>query len=569
MSLPTPTVLRDGSFGLHHTPSGPTRGLAAVICPTIGYEAVCSHRALRVLAERLAAAGVAALRVDYHGTGDAGGDDRDPGRLAAWLGSIDAAIDVAKLSSGADRVLLFGLRLGANLAGLAAARRSDVASVALFAPCTSGKSFVRETRAFRLLAAASEGLGVPAESDDLDAAGYVLTHETLAALSKELVWPKTRLAPKVLLLERDDAPTDPRLTTTLRAAPDAAVEIASLPGYAAMMVDPHRTVVPTAIIERVAGWALEQAGDAPSGTPAPLPAATIAGDGYEERARWLGDERRKLFGVVSEPKARARANVVLLNPGSVHHIGSNRMHVRWARAWAAEGLRVVRVDVGGIGESPAAPGEPENATYSKSAVPDVLRILRALPTTEPIVLVGLCSGAYAAYHTALSGESGATPPRGVVLINPQTFHFKEGDSLDVSPLAEARRYKSSLFDKDKWIRLLGGRVDVRNLLRVVASRAALEVRTRVDKRLGGPDVARELTAIVRRGIDVLLVYSATDPGLDYLTMHAKSALAELRQGPGFKLDLVQEADHTFTPIDSQRRLFAMLTAHLERLVPPR
>ncbi|MCU1487507.1 MAG: hypothetical protein JWN67_4253, partial [Actinomycetia bacterium] len=78
-------------FGWLHAPDGGTARAGVVLCPPTGYEAVCSHRTLRVVAERLAELGIAALRFDYDGTGDSAGRHDDPGRVDAWVGSVEAA----------------------------------------------------------------------------------------------------------------------------------------------------------------------------------------------------------------------------------------------------------------------------------------------------------------------------------------------------------------------------------------------------------------------------------------------------------------------------------------------
>jgi alpha/beta superfamily hydrolase len=564
VSFPDPGYLSDGSFVSFHRAEAGSRDVVAVVCPTIGYEAISSHRALRVLAERLASRGTAALRVDYHGTGDSAGSDDDDGRVEAWLRSIHLAADAAKTLSGARRVVLFGLRLGANLAAVAASRRDDVAGLVLYAPCTSGKSFVRETRAFRLLAAASEGLPPPEESGDLDAAGFVLRKETLASLAGALAWPASVGGAKVLVLARDDAATDERVLAALRAT-GAEVLHAAPPGYAAMMVDPHRTVVPVAAFDEAVSFVGSLSGEPASALSPSRPAAlspALSAPAFEERPRWIG---RGIFSISTVPSGRRRGTAVLLNPGSVHHVGSNRLHVRWARAWAERGIATLRIDVGGIGESPPAPGARENETYSKSAVPDVLSAVREASLGGPVAIVGLCSGAYAAYHAALAARARDEVPRAVVLINPQTFHYRDGDSLDVSPLGETKRYRASALDPEKWRRLLSGKVDLANVAKIVLSRAALEVRTRLARHLGGPDVRREIATLLDRDVDVLLVYSATDPGLDYLTMETGRSLDRLRRRPNLRLELVQQADHTFTPLASQDRLTTILTAHLDRV----
>ena len=595
MNHPREIIFGDGCFGLYHAPEGAlVRDVAVVICPTLGYEAVCSHRALRELAQKLAASGIATLRFDYHGTGDSAGHDRLPHRLDAWQASIDAAIHAVRRASHARAVILVGLRLGANLVAARGAERGDLAGVVLFAPCASGKSFVRETRAFRLLAAAQEGYTPPAEADELDAAGFVLTSETIADLTRLLTWPKTRIAQRILVLERDDGSLDSKVRTALEGS-GSSVEIVKIAGYGKMMVDPHRTTVPHVLNERIATWiasgheaiasrelSSRDAGGGELLREAPASTAPVSntsgdsvleGDGFTERARWFG-ARGRLFGIVTEPTrpGARRGTVVLLNPGSVHHIGSNRMHVTWARAWASAGFAVARIDVGGIGESPASSGQPENQTYSQSAVPDVETVMAELgraPGCGPITLIGICSGGYAAFHVALGGSarsaSGARGrPTSVVLINPQTFHFQEGDSLDVNPLTESRHYKKSLVDPEKWKRLLAGKIDLGNGARALFRIAARRIKTEVARRIGAEDVGRELAAIAAR-IDVLLMYSASDPGLDYLNLHARKALAGLRALPRFQMSIIADADHTFTLVDAQRRLQAKLFEHIERI----
>ena len=72
-------------IGHLHTPTGEARDLCTVICPVpFGYENICSHRALRVLADHLARAGIASLRFDFPGTGDSDGvHDVD-----AWIAAV-------------------------------------------------------------------------------------------------------------------------------------------------------------------------------------------------------------------------------------------------------------------------------------------------------------------------------------------------------------------------------------------------------------------------------------------------------------------------------------------------
>src|SRR4029077_6329596 len=76
------------AFGWYHAPLGAPRDMAVVLCPSLGHESVCTHRAYRPLAEQLATLGFPVLRFDYHGTGDSAGTDRDGDRVPDWLAPI-------------------------------------------------------------------------------------------------------------------------------------------------------------------------------------------------------------------------------------------------------------------------------------------------------------------------------------------------------------------------------------------------------------------------------------------------------------------------------------------------
>ena len=73
----------DPVFGVFHDVPVPA-DTAVLFLPPFGYDDVCAYRGLRMWALSLAAAGVAALRIDPPGSGDSGGGPRDEGRAAAW-----------------------------------------------------------------------------------------------------------------------------------------------------------------------------------------------------------------------------------------------------------------------------------------------------------------------------------------------------------------------------------------------------------------------------------------------------------------------------------------------------
>ncbi len=128
-------------FGIYHAPAAQSaRNRGVVVCNPFGDEAIKAHRALRELANRLAAERFHVLRFDYFGTGDSAGETEE-GRVEQWIEDIGTAADELRDSSGVAKVSIVGLRLGGSLALQAAARRRDIDRVAMWDPIVRGKPY--------------------------------------------------------------------------------------------------------------------------------------------------------------------------------------------------------------------------------------------------------------------------------------------------------------------------------------------------------------------------------------------------------------------------------------------
>jgi pimeloyl-ACP methyl ester carboxylesterase len=133
-------------IGMLHSPASATerRTTAALLCTAMGQESIRAHRAMVTLADRLARVGIPALRFDYFGTGDSGGDDEE-GELDGWRADILRADIQLRAATGADSVAWIGLRLGAVLAATASttAPRAPEA-VFLWDPVLDGRAYLAE-----------------------------------------------------------------------------------------------------------------------------------------------------------------------------------------------------------------------------------------------------------------------------------------------------------------------------------------------------------------------------------------------------------------------------------------
>jgi hypothetical protein len=229
------------------------------------------------------------------------------------------------------------------------------------------------------------------------------------------------------------------------------------------------------------------------------------------------------------------------------------------------------MDIGGLGDSRTPPGGEENHAYPSHAVADIAAGVEALRAqgVERVTVAGLCSGAHASFHAGLELSGLA----GILVVNPIVFHWKSSDPLDVSAwvnYSSVRYYSSSLRRSDAWKRLLTGQVNVLKVARVAAvrlrevARAKMGAVLRVVQRPAGDNenVAAELDRIRRGNTDVFLLFSQGDPGEDFLMLNYAGEVRRLRRQPGFAMQSLENADHTFTMVGTRRRALAALTAHL-------
>jgi len=519
----------------------------------------------------LAEAGFPVIRLRYHGTGEAPGTDEDPARVQAWLASIRLAAEAAERLPGVDSVGLVGIRLGGLLAGGAAMER-QVSLMALWEPCVSGAAYRREMEILASAPSASKLRTIDRvdEDDFLEAAGYVLTKETLDDLVRlDLMRMSPMGGPRVLLLGRDDRPPPMKLARHLEES-GCVVRQYRPKGFKEMMAYPEGAVPALEGFAVIREWALEHStpvDEQPTALPGLLPA--LSSGGITRRAVTFGPEER-LFGVLTSPDVESDGpppGVLLLTGGVVPRTAVNRMYVTVADDLASRGHRVLRFDVSGIGESDCEPGLPDGDPFPPSLHDDVraaISVLRGGNGELPIWLVGLCSGAYAAFRGAHEDDRVA----GVVLLNPLCFGPRgdAGTPVEVHQARDAEAYRSAVRDFGRWKRLVTGQVDLR---RPVAW-AALSARTWVSSRLSvlaarvgltPKGVLGEFVTLTRRGTEVHVVYAPDDPGVAALRAQIGGSTKPLARA-GVDFVTVEGGDHTF----NTRRIRRAVVEQIERFI---
>jgi pimeloyl-ACP methyl ester carboxylesterase len=485
---------------------------------------------------------------------------------------------------GVEEVMLVGLRLGGTLAAAAAAEMGGVDGLVMLAPPLSGGAYVRELKALAMLAPVIDGAPPPDPASlDLEAGGFVLTSETARDL-RQLDLQKLGRAPasRALVLARPDSVQEAKLATRLRAL-GTAVEEAPFAGYAQLMREVNFAKPPLQDMARIVAWMAEGASCRIPPAPPRLPPARLEIEdpaAIEEPVQFGPGEA--LMGVLCRPAlpVPGRPVVVFLNMGANHHIGANRQAVTLARKLAGQGFPSLRMDVAGIGDSPAWPGNPDNRLYDQDSCLDLQAALDWLDEQRfshgfgPTIALGLCCGAYVGFHGAVRDER----IQGLVMINLQRFIWHEGDSLET---VMRRSHRSTRFylgmsrRAQTWKRLLEGEIHLGAFLRMVAGR----VRKRLAAKLGelsgellGHQSARRRVlngfhVLAARNVRTLLLYSAEDGGLDEIDLHLGQGGRKLRRLPNVSLRIIEGTDHTFTTRWGRARLESALLDFLVRPSP--
>ena len=568
-------------FGWFYQLRNCTRNHGVVICQPLGHEQVHAHRTLRHLAERLAAQGFPVLRFDYHGTGDAEGTSTDPHRLDNWQINLSDAVQWMRTQGGIETVSLVGFRFGATLAALYA-EHQRVENLVLWSPVVKGSRYVRELNA--LSQVASHGTDA---SEVVEAAGFIYTRETIeeiSAMDLQKVTPRFRQA---LIVTAEGGPKEGALLEHLKQD-GAQVSHQTFKGYEQMMAEPHDTEVPHTALTSIVDWlisldssGIQHLGERPS--VASVTSVTLEGGNPARESIHRINESPDVFGVITEPAQGigSRPWIVMLNAGAAYHIGPGRLHVGVARYLATLGFPCLRVDFCGLGDSVIDNIHRENDSYAATSFRDVALIcnyLRSLAPGRPVVLMGLCSGAYVAFQSAAR----LSHPMIVesVLINPLTFFWREGMTINDSnteQLSAWHGYSNAILKWDNWRLLLSGKTrtgfrgSIRRFLRMMTPRIRFARPTQTaaqgshSNEYSHPprkDLPGDLSRIARSSRMLSMFVSDNEPGHFMLMYQARRKATQLMREGHLRCFFIQNADHTFSNEQARRSLIQSLADYL-------
>lgn len=285
-----------------------------------------------------------------------------------------------------------------------------------------------------------------------------------------------------------------------------------------------------------------------------------------ERVQLFG-KPSSLVGVISEPSqvdARERPAVILLNAGVIHRVGPNRLYVQIARAVAEAGFLALRLDGSGRGDSDVRPSTASFAEGDVKEIQDVMTYLAASRGVGTFVLMGICSGAALAFSIACADRRVA----GIVGIEPYIyptlgFHM--------------RYYARRIFRAASWWNTLTGRNALgRRLLGGWRSAGGPLVDAEMAGATVGPQtvpretVVQALRDLIARNLRLCMLFSGGGAGGVGVCNYRGQFVAAF-PGVDFKdclrVELIRDADHTFTLLSNQRRLLKTIREWMTATFP--
>ena len=408
------------------------------------------------------------MRFDYPGTGDseAEGDVEPPeGHWQSWLNSIDGAADWLRETTGASELVFCGLRIGATLASLVAAKRDDVAGLIQLAPVMRGNSYVRQLLVQSQL---QNGQPLPA-GEDLVFYEFRFSPRTLDEMrAVDLRKVAMRAGQKVALHPRADS----RLVDEcLDAWKAGGVEVVRGPWPRLEPMMRHNIIEENTLPDftNVIGWlskAMPYDATHRAVWPEPSP-AELRPSGCIETPLIFG-RRGRLFGILCRPEnGRPDLVVITTNSGRDPRYGSCRQSVTFARQLARQGIACLRLDFAGLGDSLGPLGKEHELTpmFESDRFPDIKGAIDALELRgySRFAAQGLCAGAYHCWQGALAD------PRlsALILVNIPLFILPGQVVMNYLTRRGSTMayYARRLFSVAGLKKLLGGRVDLLNILR--------------------------------------------------------------------------------------------------------
>jgi hypothetical protein len=278
-----------------------------------------------------------------------------------------------------------------------------------------------------------------------------------------------------------------------------------------------------------------------------------------EKVVRLGQDKN-VVGILSEGvkdgTGNGKTGVIILNSGLVHRVGPNRIYVKLARQLALQGIGVLRFDFSGVGDSSH---RKDNLPFAKSATEEVgfaMDFLSENRIATEFILMGICSGANISFRAAYEDARVV----GAVPINFQPPPTQLGQALKDS----AFYTETAATNLTSWIRFFSGKSNYRDIWKAIVTRMRIGA---LGKAIYHPDhetienvswLATVLRNFRERRLRLLMIGSGGETGDLYLRQMVRSDINALMDEGLLQIKAIAEADHLFTQLRTQQRLFEII-----------
>lgn len=565
-------------FASYHPPRGAQRRACPILlCDPWGSERMVMHLVYRTLARALSDEGFGVLRVDYLGTCDSSGDPFVGPQVERWIQSLKIASRWLLESTGAEKLCLMGVSIGGTIAAHFANGHPFVDGLFLWGAPNDGRSFVRELRAVRQFSKiTSDRAHRHSAEGELESMGFVLNPETADELMKMAPMKAARSSglTRVGLMHRGRSTLMKHWARYYEAVPSLWVQPESR--FELSDIGPRCAEPPASVMREIVRWATDAYPASPCKPVERValelrPSVVLEVDGKRVRETVVRfGPNRGLFGIVVSPEsgpAPGQPGIVLINGGTNHRVGINRNYTEWARRWASRGRLLLRMDLRGLGDSEGDWRVDLDSLYREAAgdVRFALDYLSSRHDLKNFVCLGLCSGAYQAFHASLNDDR----IDGLLLLSPLRF-----DPVDPKvgvrpvnqpperslPLAyylgralEPRSWRSAWAKREKMARLS------RQLAQRAVARALGPARKSLAKALGrhmkpATWLAASMIQLVERGCRVYVVLVASDEFAPTFYSKLNADRYRLDSTKRFGTEIVSDTDHIFSARWSQEYL---------------
>jgi pimeloyl-ACP methyl ester carboxylesterase len=502
-----------------------------------------------IFADTLAKRGFDVVRYDPAAEGDSGDLTLDADQWAAWTSSLVKVTEAARELTGAKTCVLFGLRIGATVARVAA-EAAGADGLVLLDPMAKGAAWIQELIFWRAMFIEP----APPESA-VESLGLRISHATKASLETL----------DLATLPPLDIPclyASPIKNDGVIRALGAKTDIIPFKGYASFFKEGHVNAYPEWTFDQVREWLESNFVPATLLGPQVDPAKRrLEGDGYAEEPVVFGADH---IGTLTLPLgAEAHTAVLIGNTGADPRSGPGNFSTFMARTLARRNIATLRIDFDGLGESDPRFGlrvsvydQSRTETFQQAA--DFM----AARGFNQLDLVGLCTGGYHALHALFSD-----PRFSKVMIINAWLVYSEDMQLDRQSFLRALRSKFMDAQPD-----LATRVDpLIDTVRALIPAAS-------PKRPAAPEPAlpEEIHPVAQATFDringalqadrkITLLMGHRDPSRGGLARFGTGGLEEmLKNGMVQHLEAI---DHGLFALDSQKIALARIVDFLQPAMP--